>query len=46
MDLTKNTVKQYLSYELMSSTNVFKLYREESIQEYNKTNKTAKLENC
>ena len=46
LDLTNDNVKQYLSYELMSSTHVLKVYREESIQEYNSTLKTTKLENC
>ena len=46
MDLTDDDVKKYLSYELMSSTNLFKVYSEESKQGYESTLKTSKVENC
>ena len=39
-------MKQYLSYELMSSTNMLKIYKDVSLLEYGFTVKTSKLENC
>ena len=35
-----------MSYELTSSTNILKVYRNESKQAFRSTVKTTKLENC
>jgi len=45
-DLTNDQVKQYLSYELMSSPNILRNYGNASYQAYEPYIKTTKLEKC
>ena len=46
-DLTTDDVKQYLSYELVSSPNILRVYTEgESKDAYQHLIRTSKLENC